>query len=86
MNATAAHGITSKHPSATKRGPGRYHHAGHTKATPVPSKGVPSGFVLHKASAEKQERRNTMQAIGGRRQYLRKTKALLRAYAAATAC
>ena len=56
----------SKRPSATKSGPGRYHSAGATKASPIKSKGAPRGFVLHAASEAKRDRRAIVRAVGVR--------------------
>lgn len=67
-----------KNHTSTKRGPGRKHVDGHQKASPIKSRGAPLGFVKHFASMEKQERRNTMRAVGGRRQFLKKSKAVSR--------
>lgn len=75
-----------KNASSTKRGPGRKHVSGHQKASPIKSRGAPIGFFKHFADTEKQARRNTMRAVGGRRQFLKKSKAVNRedkAYAAA---
>jgi hypothetical protein len=71
--AKQAHG--NENPSATKRGPGRYHSAGHSKATPTKSKGAPRGFVLHTASPAKQQRRADVKAHG-RRQANRMLRAM----------
>ncbi len=63
----------AKHPSATKRGPGRYHADG-TKATKRPRKtGAGIGFVQHKASPEKALRRANVKALG-RRQAIKAAK------------
>jgi hypothetical protein len=62
----------SKRPSATKRGPGRYHARGATKDSPIKSKGAPRGFVQH-TNPEKAERRALI-AIHGRRKFLRMLK------------
>lgn len=56
----------AKKPSATKRGPGRYHAHGHQKATPTPSKGASASFVLHAATDAKKERRALVKAHGRR--------------------
>ena len=58
----------SKRASATKAGPGRYHQPGHSKDTPIKSKGAPRGFVLHKASPERALRRQLIR-LGGFRQF-----------------
>lgn len=64
---------TDRNASATKRGPGRFHAAGHHKATPPKSKGAPHGFVLHTASEARKERRTQIKAFG-RRQGLKAIK------------
>lgn len=64
---------TRKEPSTTKRGPGREHHSGHKKASPIKSKGAGIGFVQHTASAAKRERRRVIAAIGIR-QYKRRDR------------
>ena len=58
----------NKNPSTTKSGPGRFHQAGHKKASPIKSKGAPRGFVLH-TNPEKRNRRDRIQALGGIRQF-----------------
>ena len=78
--ATINSGEHAKRASATKTGPGRYHQAGHKKATPKPSKGAPAYFEVHKASASKRLRRIGIKAAG-RRQFLKHMK-LARAEAA----
>ena len=63
----------SKRPSATKRGPGRYHSAGHEKAHQPKTKGAGPGFVQHSANATKKLRRANVQALG-RRQAIKAAK------------
>lgn len=77
--------ITNRQPSATKKGPGRYHKAaGHRKATPPRRDGVPIGsvFMEHSASNAKTSRRELVRAIG-RRQAIKQVKAARREYAEA---
>jgi len=72
--------ITNRQPSATKKGPGRYHKAGHKKAQPARSPGgADFGFVLHQAAPEKQMRRELVQRVG-RRQAVNTIKHDQRAY------
>jgi hypothetical protein len=63
-----------KQPSATKRGPGRKHHAGHKKAPPIKAKGAGVGFVQHTNEAANTRRK--AKAEFGARQYRRACKAL----------
>lgn len=63
----------SKRPSATKSGPGRYHSDGMKKARPIPQHGASSDFELHKASAEKKQRRDLVK-VHGRRQAIKALK------------
>lgn len=56
----------AKRPSATKRGPGRYHSAGHRKDTPPKAKGAPAGFVQRVASKEKQAAKIAKRATSAR--------------------
>ena len=63
--------MSAKQPATTKSGPGRFHKSGHQKATPVKSHGAPAGFVIHKASNAKRNRRTVIEAVGGVRQYKR---------------
>jgi len=64
-------GNTNREPSATKAGPGRYHKHGHFKTAPKASAGAGADFVLHAASNEKRNRRATIKAVGGIRQFKR---------------
>ena len=66
--------MSAKQPSTTKSGPGRFHKAGHQKATPIKSHGATAGFVIHAASPAKRERRALVKALG-RRQALKQIKA-----------
>ncbi len=68
---------TSKQPSSTKRGPGRYHVNGHKKAASPKPHGMGAGadFVVHKNPA-KNERRAAIKACGGIRQFKRARQAL----------
>ena len=52
--------MSAKQPTTTKSGPGRFHKSGHQKATPVKSHGAPAGFVIHKASNAKRNRRTVI--------------------------
>lgn len=63
-------------PSTTKRGPGRIHTPGHKKATPVPSKGAPLGFVQHTNPRKNAVRK--AKALAGARQYRMARKAAAR--------
>lgn len=63
----------AKRPSATKRGPGRYHADGHKRVGPVSAKGAPAGFVQHHAGPAKKLRRANVQAVG-RRQAIKAEK------------
>ena len=67
---------TSRQPSSTKRGPGRYHLDGCKKAaSPKPhSMGAGPDFVVHKNPA-KNERRALIKACGGIRQFKRARRA-----------
>jgi hypothetical protein len=66
-----------KQPSTTKRGPGRKHHAGHKKASPIKAKGAGVGFVQHTVAIDKRVRRERV-AKFGRRQTLKQVKELRR--------
>lgn len=55
----------AREPSATKRGPGRYHQQGHEKASPVKKRGTPWGFVQHTDEANN-ARRKRKAAMGAR--------------------
>lgn len=68
----------AKRPSATKKGPGRYHSVNARKSTPLKQRGAPAGMVIHAASAEKKTRREAIKAAGGFRQYKRARMAPLR--------
>lgn len=66
-------------PSATKRGPGRYHVQGHKKASPSNRVGgTPYGFKVLHPSEERLARRALNKAIG-HRQAKRARMAVLRA-------
>lgn len=56
----------SKNPNATKRGPGRYHSEGHQKASPIPQRGAPMGFVQH-TNPEKNSKRKLKRSLGARK-------------------
>jgi hypothetical protein len=47
MQVNAKRDAPKRQPNTTKAGPGRRHVSGHKKASPVPSKGAPQGFVQH---------------------------------------
>ncbi len=64
-------GNTNRAPSATKAGPGRYHQHGHTTKKPRTTAGAGPYFVLHAASNDKRNRRATIKAVGGIRQFKR---------------
>ena len=68
---------TSKQPSSTKRGPGRYHVNGHKKASAPKAHGMGDGpdFVVH-TNTKKNERRAAIKACGGIRQFKLKRRAL----------
>lgn len=65
---------TSRQPSSTKRGPGRYHLDGCKKPSPAKSYGAGPDFVVHKNPA-KNERRALIKACGGIRQFKRARRA-----------
>ena len=67
-------GEHSKHASSTKRGPGRYHSNGHTKASlpKPPSAGM--GFVLHTASPAKKARKAAIKRLGSVKAYRRELR------------
>lgn len=56
----------AKRPSATKRGPGRYHCAGHERATAAKVNGAPAGFVQRAASPEKRAAKIAKRATSAR--------------------
>lgn len=67
-----AGGEHAKRPSATKKGPGRYH-AEVKSARDPKQRGAGLGFVQHEADAAKNLRRANVKALG-RRQALKATK------------
>lgn len=66
--------MEQRNPSATKRGPGRKHRAGHKKASPIKSRGAPLGFEQRYASPAKRKHRANVKALG-RRQEKRQRRA-----------
>ena len=75
--------MDNRNPSTTKRGPGRVHADGHKRATPVPSKGAPMGFVQHTNPAKNAVRK--AKAASSPRQYRKAVKAARRIATAAEA-
>lgn len=71
----------NKNPSATKRGPGRYHEQGHKKASPVRRPSAPIGSgpqFLGQATNEQRQQRNAAKAAIGARQLRKQLKAMRR--------
>ncbi len=63
----------AKRPSATKRGPGRYHADGTKRVGPPKPPSAGFGFVQHEASHKKALRRANVKALG-RRQAIKAMK------------
>lgn len=61
--------VTGRNASATKSGPGRFHKAEHSKATPSKPPTAGRGFVLHTASIGKKNRKERIKSLGGIRQF-----------------
>jgi hypothetical protein len=56
----------NKNPSATKRGPGRFHESGHKKATPPKQRSAGLWLGLH-TNPEKNARRELKRSLGARK-------------------